>query len=73
VFIDFMLSQQVQSTEALDLVDSPVNQSVKLPDDVAAKLTYGDDTIKSLIFLDDAKIAAKRANWIDRWNKLMAK
>jgi putative spermidine/putrescine transport system substrate-binding protein len=72
-FIDFMLSQQVQNAEALDLVDSPVNQNVKLPDDVAAKLTYGDDTIKSLIFLDDAKLAAKRASWIDRWNKLIAK
>lgn len=72
-FIDFMLSQQVQQAEAMDLVDSPVNQNVKLPDDIAAKLTYGDDTLKALVFLDDAKIGAKRAAWVDRWNKLMAK
>ncbi|HEX9077006.1 MAG TPA: polyamine ABC transporter substrate-binding protein [Anaerolineae bacterium] len=72
-FVDFMISQQVQQAEALDLVDSPVNQTVKVPDDIAPKLTYGDDVIKSLVFLDDAKIAAKRAGWIDRWNKLMAK
>lgn len=72
-FIDFMLSQQVQQAEATDLVDSPVNQNVKLPDDIAAKMTYGDNVIKSLVFLDDAKIASKRAGWIDKWNKLMAK
>ncbi len=72
-YIDFMISEQVQLAEALDLVDSPANKNVKVPADIAAKLTYGDDVIKSLMFLNDQQIANKRQGWIDRWNKLMAK
>lgn len=72
-YIDFMISQQVQLAEALDLVDSPANKNVQVPPEIAAKLTYGDNVIKSLIFLNDQQIAAKRPGWIERWNKLMAK
>jgi putative spermidine/putrescine transport system substrate-binding protein len=72
-YIDFMISQEVQLAEALDLVDSPANKNVKVPLDIGEKLTYGDDVIKSLIFLNDQQISDKRQSWIDRWNKLMAK
>lgn len=70
-YIDFLISHDVQLAEALDLVDSPTNATVELPDDVASQLTYGDETIESLIFLDEAWVAENLEDWITRWNELL--
>ncbi|MDR1635744.1 MAG: ABC transporter substrate-binding protein [Treponema sp.] len=73
VFIDFLLSYEVQLAEAMDLVDSPVHTDVKLPPDVAGKLTYGEDLIKNLFFYSEAEVAKNKADWIARWNKIFSK
>jgi putative spermidine/putrescine transport system substrate-binding protein len=73
LFIDYLLSYDVQYAEAMDLVDSPVNVDVKLPPEVGSKLTYGDDLIKGLFFQDEAEVAKNKADWLARWNKLFAK
>jgi putative spermidine/putrescine transport system substrate-binding protein len=70
-YIDFILSHDVQLAEAMDLVDSPTNETVEVPDDVAAKLTYGEDTIDSLVFLDPAFVSDHLEEWITRWNELL--
>ncbi|RKX82987.1 MAG: ABC transporter substrate-binding protein [Spirochaetes bacterium] len=72
-YIDFLISKQVEEAEAMDLVDSPTNTKVKVPADIAGKLTYGDKIINSLIFLDQKKLAGLQKDWINRWNSLMTK
>jgi putative spermidine/putrescine transport system substrate-binding protein len=72
-YIDFIISQDVQKAEALDLVDSPTNKTVQVPADIAAKLTYGPEVVGALIFLDDAKVATVKAEWLKRWNEIFAK
>ncbi len=70
-YVDFLLSQDVQLAEALDLVDSPTNKNVIVPDDIASKLTYGT-SVNSLIFYDLNKIVANRDAWLEEWNERIA-
>ncbi len=72
-YIDFLISHDVQRAEALDLVDSPTNQTVTVPDEVAGKLTYGEEIINSLIFLDQGQLVSQQEEWINRWNEIMVK
>ncbi len=69
-YIDFILSREVQTAQALDLVDSPVNMNVELPPEIGAKLTYGKEIIDALIFFDQAFIAQHLDEWIARWNEI---
>ena len=71
-YIDFILSKEVQEKEAMDLVDSPVNKEVKVPKDVAEKLTYGEDQIRSLRFYDLDFIVKHRDQWLKKWNEKIA-
>jgi len=70
-YIDFILSEKVQYAEAMDLVDSPINKNVKVPKEIAEKLTYGEDHIKSLIFFDPNVIVDHRDEWIKKWNEMI--
>ena len=70
-YIDFLISQQVQSAMAEALVDSPTNQTVTVSDEVAPMLTYGDEMIDSLIFLDQEKLNSFQEEWLERWNAIM--
>ncbi|MCL2231955.1 MAG: polyamine ABC transporter substrate-binding protein [Treponema sp.] len=71
-FINFLLSQEVQLAQAMDLVDSPVNLDVRLPAHIGSRLTYGEELINSLFFHDEAEVDRNRANWIARWNAIFA-
>lgn len=72
-YINFLISKEVQTAEAMDLVDSPTNSTVTVPANIAPKLTYGKTIIDHLIFLDDAKMASEQAAWIKRWNSIISK
>jgi len=70
-YIDHLISADVQEAEALDLVDSPTNMTVEVPEDIAAKLTYGEELIGSLIFMDQAYLNENLDDWLERWNDIM--
>lgn len=71
-FIDFWLSEEVQTKLAMDLVDSPVNTTVKVPENVANAITYGADTAASLSFIPPAQLLENREAWIAGWNARVA-
>lgn len=71
-YIDHLISKEVQTAEALDLVDAPTNRTVKVPPDKAELLTYGEAEISKLIFLDVPYIVSVRDEWIQRWNREIA-
>lgn len=71
-YIDFIISYEVQLAEAMDLVDSPVNVKVKVPPEIAEKLTYGEDHIKSLVFYNIGFIVDNYDKWINKWNEMIA-
>ena len=70
-YIDFIISQQVQSAMAEDLVDSPTNAAVTVSAEAAPLLTYGDEMMGSLIFLDQDKLNSYQDEWLQRWNDTM--
>ncbi len=69
-YIDFILSNSVQTAQAIDLVDSPVNKNVVVPEDKAAFLTVGDEAA-SLIFYDIETTVRNREVWLEKWNKFL--
>ena len=72
-YINHKLSHDVQEAQALDLVDSPTNATVQVPDEQAASLTYGDEEIGNLLFLDLDFLLSVEADWIQRWNEEIAR
>lgn len=72
-FIDFWLSAEVQQKLAEGLVDSPVNTTVEVPEDIAEGLTYGAETAASIHFLSPAVQVEHRQGWLDAWNAQVAR
>ena len=68
-FMDYWLSQDIQTKLAEALVDSPSNSKVKVSDEVAANLTYGEETVKNLFLLPPAVILDNREAWLAEWNE----
>lgn len=67
-FMDYWLSEEVQTRVGEMLVDSPANKNVKLSDEAADNLTYGADVINSLNILTPETILDKREGWVEQWN-----
>jgi putative spermidine/putrescine transport system substrate-binding protein len=67
-FMDFWLSTEIQTRLAEKLVDSPANKDVRVSDSVAANITYGEDTAKSLKLIPSAVALDNRDAWLKEWN-----
>ncbi len=71
-YIDWFISHDVQLAEALDLIDSPVNATVELPDEICALLTCGE-MLDTMIVLDQAEVSDRLEDWLERWNEVMVR
>lgn len=67
-FMDFWLSTEVQTKIAEKLIDSPANKEVKVADDIAANLTFGEETAKSLKLIPSDVMLDNRDKWLKLWN-----
>ncbi len=68
-FMDFWLSTEIQTKLAEKLVDSPANKEVKVSDEVAGNITYGEETAKSLDLISSADALDNRDTWLKEWNE----
>ena len=71
-YIDWFISHDVQEAEALDLIDSPVNATVELPEDICALLTCGE-MLDTMIVLDQTQVSDRLEDWLERWNEVMVR
>ncbi|MEY4531080.1 MAG: hypothetical protein RLZZ156_1801 [Deinococcota bacterium] len=71
-FINYMISKGVQTAQANDLVDSPINKTVQLKPAKAAQLTTIAE-FANMRFLDAGYLLNVRDEWIARWNKEIAR
>lgn len=71
LFIDWALSADVQTKEAKDIQESPVNVDVKLTEAESKNLTYGDVIGKSNL-LDYKVINPNMKDWTDKWNRTLS-
>jgi len=67
-YINFVLSDGIQRINALKLGNSPMNRFVRLSKEESKYLTYGDETIKKLLFIDMDNLVSNLDEWIERWN-----
>lgn len=67
-FMDFWLSTEVQTALAEKLVDSPANKDVKVSDEIAENLTYGEETVKALKLIPSDVALDNRDTWLNEWN-----
>ncbi|RVV97710.1 extracellular solute-binding protein [Mesobaculum littorinae] len=72
-FIDYWLSEEVQTKLAEMGADSPVNTGVELSDDQAEGLTYGADMAEQIHFLPPAVQIENREDWLAQWNEKVAR
>lgn len=72
-FINWQLSQEVQTASAKAKVDSPVNTKVELTAEEAEGITYGAELVESLNKLDMEFVNRKAKEWTDRWNREIAR
>ncbi|MFD2236502.1 ABC transporter substrate-binding protein [Aureimonas populi] len=72
-FIDYWLSQEVQTKLAMGLVDSPVNAAVEVPEEIAEGLTYGAETAESIEFIAPQTMLDNRDAWVAAWNETVAR
>ncbi|KNF08790.1 spermidine/putrescine-binding periplasmic protein [Gottschalkia purinilytica] len=68
-FIDWILSEEVQKAQALDELESPINKKVKLNEEQAKGVIYGEEAIKSLKTVDLKYINKSMKRWTERWDK----
>ncbi|MFB5675901.1 PotD/PotF family extracellular solute-binding protein [Paenibacillus terreus] len=68
-FINMLLEEDAQLGFAKDMFYGPTNKNVKLPDDLAKQVVYGEEGIKSLKNVDWKYVATVRSEWINEWNQ----
>ncbi|MEM5297847.1 ABC transporter substrate-binding protein [Burkholderia sp. JPY481] len=68
-FIQYLLSPEVQAMQAQAIGLGPVNQTVKLTPEVAARVPYGPEQVNKLTAMDWTTINQHRTEWTERWNR----
>ncbi|WP_244851726.1 ABC transporter substrate-binding protein [Caballeronia sp. SL2Y3] len=68
-FVQYLLTPEVQMLQAQNIGLGPVNKTVKLAPEVAARVPYGPDQVAKLTAVDWATINQHRTEWTERWNR----
>jgi putative spermidine/putrescine transport system substrate-binding protein len=68
-FIQYVLSPEVQTIQARENGFAPVNQTVTLAPEIAARMPYGPEKVNALIKVDWDTINQQRSEWTTRWNR----
>lgn len=67
-YINWRISQELQSTTAKTLNEGPVNKLVELTAEESASMTYGDVAARARS-IDYSVVNPLMADWTDKWNK----
>lgn len=67
-FVNRCIGVETQTAYAERIFFSPCNKEVTLPEEVAAKLVYGDDT-ENLVTLDWTFLNAQEEEYTEMWNR----
>ncbi len=69
-FINWRLSNELQTKTASSLNEAPTNSTVQLTEDVAKNKTYGEIAAKAKP-IDYSIVNPLMPNWIDQWNRIL--
>lgn len=66
VFMNLMIDPSVQETFAVKTFQGPTNKMTRVPAEIAAKMSYGDDKLKRVRFFDPVVCLDNRPAWTER-------
>lgn len=69
-YINWRISQELQSVTSKSLNEGPTNKDVKLTDEEAAALTYGEVAEKAKV-IDYTFVNPLLTDWTDQWNRIL--
>lgn len=72
-FIDFSIRAEASRGWAIGLRYAPTNKEVKLPEEVADQVAYGEEAIKKLVSFDWLKVGQLRPEWNEAWKRAIAR
>lgn len=72
-FLDIEISREAQECMAEALRYTPTNREAELPGDVASTMVVGEEAVAKLIRFDPSTIEEKRSEWVDAWNRTIAR
>jgi len=72
LYVNYLLSDEVQSQIADKLNEAPTNKNAKMSDEKKAYLAYGEDAMNSLKKFDWKYINDNKAAWIEKFQKEVA-
>lgn len=72
-FIDMELSADAQACFAEALRYTPTNSKAELSEEAIADVVYGPEAVAGLLRFDPTVIEAKRQEWVDAWNRTIAR
>ncbi len=66
VFMSLMIDPKVQEVFAVKTFQGPTNMKTRVPADIAAKMSYGEDKLKRVRFFDPVVCLDNRPVWTER-------
>ena len=70
-FLQHVVSAESQALMAQGVGFGPVNKTTKLTPEVAKKVVFGPEKVNALISPNYEVINARRAEWTQRWNRVV--
>jgi len=65
-FMNLMIDPRIQETFAVKTFQGPTNKQARIPSDVAAKMSFGEDKLKRIRFFDPVVCLDNRPAWTER-------
>lgn len=72
LYVNYMLSDEVQSQVADKLSEAPTSRNATMPEEKKAYLAFGEDAVAGLRKFDDTYIDSQKADWIERFQREVA-
>jgi putative spermidine/putrescine transport system substrate-binding protein len=72
LFVEYMISDEVQSKVAESLSEAPTNMNATMPEEMKAYLAFGADSMDALKSFDEAYISEHKQEWVDRFQREVA-
>lgn len=72
LFVEYMLSDEIQSKVAESLNEAPTSMNATMPEDMKAYLAYGADAMDALKTFDEDYISEHKQEWVDRFQREVA-
>lgn len=69
LYVNYMLSDEVQSRVADQISEAPTSKNATMPEDKQAYLAFGEEAVSSLRVFDWNYIDTQKAAWIERFQK----